>query len=122
MATVRGMSLKISSVLQAVVAVALGGLLGFMALWLREMGMIFAGATLTVLVAFYASSARLTDAGWLLLAAGVVPGLILARSGLEAVLRPSIEVGPDTWILLLIAIVVASAGGLILYSRAARDA
>jgi hypothetical protein len=103
---------------EPLLAAALGGLLGFMALWLREMGWIFSGAIALVLVAFYILRNRRASVGWLLIAAGAVPAMIVGQNGVEAVLDPSIEVGVDTWVMLAVALAVASAGGLVLYLAA----
>lgn len=109
-----------SDLVGSVLAAAIGGLLGFIALWLREMGWAFAAATTVVLVAFYVSRNRIASIGWLLLAGGGVPALILARNGLEAILDRSIEVGVDTWVMLSVAVTIAAAGALTLYVVATR--
>ncbi|HEX7172322.1 MAG TPA: hypothetical protein VF365_06935 [Candidatus Limnocylindria bacterium] len=103
-----------SSVGEALLAAILGGILGFLALFLREIGWVFSGAMALVLIAFYLSRNRPASVGWLLLAGGAIPGLILGRNGFEAIVDPSIEVGLDTWVMLAIALIVAAAGGLIL--------
>lgn len=103
---------------ESLLAAALGGLLGFLAIWLREMGWIFSGAMAVVLAAFYIARHRRASVGWLLLAAGAVPAVILGRNGLAAIVDPSIQVGGDTWVMLAVALAVASAGGLVLYVAA----
>jgi hypothetical protein len=100
----------------ALVAAALGAILGFLALFLRELGWLLAAGGLTYLISAYVRMRRVADVGWLLLAAGASPGLILARNGLTSVLDPAVEVGIDTWIALAFASSVAAAGGLILYA------
>lgn len=96
---------------ESLLAAAIGGILGFLALWLREMGWIFSGAMALVLAAFYISRNRRASVGWLLLAAGAVPALILGRSGLQAIVDPAIQVGVDTWGMLAVAVAVGAPAG-----------
>jgi hypothetical protein len=103
-----------SSVGEAVLAAILGSFLGFLALFLREIGWVFSGGMALVLIAFYLSRDRPASVGWLLLAGGAIPSLILGRNGFEAIVDPSIEVGLDTWVMLAFALFVAAAGGITL--------
>ena len=105
-----------SSPISALFAVGFGAVFGFLALFLREMGWVLAAVGMTFLSAVYVRQRRLPDIGWLLLAAGVTPALILARNGLNAVLDPAVDVGIDTWLLLVAAISIAVVGGLVLYA------
>lgn len=95
-------------------AVGIGGILGFLALFLREIGWFLSGALSGVLIGFYVSQRRTSDAGWLLVGGGGVPALILRRNAFAATVDPSSAVGLDTWIMLLAAIGIASIGILIL--------
>lgn len=101
---------------QSLSAAILGGILGFLAPLLPELGWLLVGATAAAAIALYVSQHRMSDVGWLLLAGGGVPALILGRNGFVAIVDPSVEVGVDTWIMLLVMLLVASVGGLVLYA------
>lgn len=97
-------------VTQALMAMILGGLLGYLAMRLYEMGIVFALAMAGVLAAFYVTRGRAADVGWLLLGIGAAPGWILGSNALRAVTDPSWEVDLTTWVGLLVAIGVSGFG------------
>lgn len=94
-------------------AAAIGVALGFLALFLREMGLVLAGVVLLGLSFFYVRTGRISDLGWLLVAAGAVPALILGRNAVTSIVDPAVEVGADTWLLLALFASVAVAGGAV---------
>lgn len=100
----------------AVLALLIGGLLGYIALILREMGWAIAGGTAGLLSLFYWARRRRADAGWLLIGVGAVPTAILGRNGFVALVDPSMEVGPDTWVMLAVAAAIGVAGALVVYA------
>ena len=61
-----------SRVAAGATAAAIGAVLGFLALFLREMGLALAEVVLLGLTLFYAHAGRISDLGWLLVAAGAV--------------------------------------------------
>jgi hypothetical protein len=103
----------------ALFAFLLGSVLGFLSLFLREMGWVLGGLALTGMSLFYATRGRTPDAGWLLVAAGLTPAALSGRIVVIAITDPAVEVGPDTWVALLVASGVAAVGAIILY--ASRD-
>lgn len=109
-----------ASITKVLVSAAIGAVLGFLALRLGEVGWALAGALLAAMSVYYASRRMYLELGWMVLAAGLAPGLILARNGLTAILDPAVEVGLDTWLMLTIAIVATVVGGLLVTSAASR--
>lgn len=99
------------------VAAVLGAVLGFLALFMREMGLALAAVTLMGLIIFFVRSGRSDDVGWVLLAAGLAPALILGRNAITTLIDPAVEVGGDTWLLLAAFALVASAGAIVAISR-----
>ncbi len=102
-----------SSLAGGIVAAIIGGIVGFLGLFLREMGLVLAAVVVVIASLSYVRSGRGRDVGWLLLGAGVVPTVILGRNALTAYVDPAVEVGPDTWLLLAGFAVVASAGAIV---------
>lgn len=94
----------------------LGGLLGYIALILREMGWAIAVVVAALLTAFYWSRGRRSDVGWVLVGLGVVPSFILGRNGLVTLIDPAMEVGFDTWLMLGVALVIAAIGALVVFA------
>lgn len=107
-----------SRVAGAILAVLLGGLLGYIALILREMGWAIAVVVAALLTAFYWSRGRRSDVGWVLVGLGVVPSTILGRNGLVASVDPAMEVGFDTWLMLGVALAIAAFGALVVFATA----
>ena len=103
----------------AVFAFLLGSIVGFLSLFLRETGWVLGGLVLTGLSLYYATRGRTPDAGWLLIAAGLTPAAVMGRIVLTAITDPAVEIGPDTWVALLVALGVAAVGAIVLY--ASRD-
>lgn len=105
-----------SRVAGAVLALLIGGVLGYIALILREMGWAIAAVTAVLLSLFYWAGGRRPDAGWLLIGVGAVPAVILGRNGFVALVDPSMEVGPDTWVMLAVAAAIGVTGALVVYA------
>ena len=109
-----------NSFMRAAVAAGIGGMLGFLAVRLNDIGWAFSAATVVVLSAYYVVNGRRADVAWLLVAAGLVPGLFLARGGFIALVDPAVEVGLDTWIMLAVATAVAAVGALVVYTATSK--
>ncbi|MBA2632634.1 MAG: hypothetical protein H0U86_06485 [Chloroflexi bacterium] len=97
-------------------ALVLGGILGYIALILREMGWAIAAVVTGLLGLFYWTRGRQTNIGWLLVGLGAVPAVILGRNGLVAFVDPSMEVGQDTWVMLAVAVAIGVVGALVIYA------
>ncbi len=102
-----------SSLAGGILAAIIGGIAGFLGLFLREMGLVLASVVVVAVSLYYVRSGRGRDVGWLLLGTGTVPTAILARNALTAYVDPAVEIGPDTWLLLAGFAVVAAAGALV---------
>ena len=105
----------------AVFATLLGSIVGFLSLFLRETGWVLGGLVLIGLSLYYATRGRTPDAGWLLVAAGLTPTVVLGRIVVTAITDPAVETGTDTWVALLIALGVAAVGAIVLYGSRGRD-
>ena len=103
-------------------AFLLGAILGFLSLFLREVGWVLGGLLLIGLSLYYATRGRTPDAGWLLVAAGLTPAVVLGRIVATAVTDPAVETGLDTWVALLVALSVAAVGAIVLYTSRDRRA
>lgn len=97
-----------------VLPVLIGGLAGFIGLWMREPGQVLAAAVVVVMSAVYAVRRRWVDIGLLLCAAGIVPGAILGRNILTAVTDPAVAVHDDTYVLFGVALAMLIGGLLVL--------
>jgi hypothetical protein len=102
--------------LQAAVAFTIGGIVGFLALRLNELGWWFGAGVLAIMSGFYVVRRRQADTGWLLIGAGTIPGLFLMRNAVLAVTDPAVETSLDTWIMLAIAAILAMAGALMAHA------
>ena len=111
-----------SSAASALFAFLLGSILGFLSLFLREVGGVLGGLLLIGLSLYYATRGRTPDAGWLLVAAGLTPAVVLGRIVASAIIDPAVETGPDTWVSLLVALGVAAVGAIVLYASLDRHA
>ncbi len=98
-------------------AVLIGAVAGFAGLWLRELGWILLTVTLTGLTILYVVQRRIAAIGWLYLAAGTVPTLILGRNILTTFMDPAVEVGPDTYAFMAVAVTIAGVGAIILLAQ-----
>lgn len=105
-----------NSARQAAVAFAIGGIVGFLALRLNELGWGLAAAVLAIMSAYYVYRRRQADAGWLVIGAGLIPGFFLVRNAAIAVIDPAVETSSDTWVMLAMAVILAMAGALTLYA------
>ena len=105
-----------TKLMQAAVAFAIGGTVGFLALRLNELGSWLGAAVLAIMSVYYVYRRRQADAGWLVIGAGLIPGLFLMRNAAIAVIDPAVETSPDTWLMLAIAAILAMAGALTLYA------
>jgi 4-hydroxybenzoate polyprenyltransferase len=101
---------------EAAVAFAIGGIVGYLALRLNELGWWFGAAVLAIMSIYYVVRKRQADTGWLLIGAGVIPGLFLLRNAVLAIIDPAVETSFDTWIMLAIAAILAMAGALTVYA------
>lgn len=81
------------------------------------MGWAIAAVVTGLLSLFYWTRGRQTDVGWLLVGLGAVPAAILGRNGFVAFVDPSMEVGPDTWVMLAVAVLIGVVGALVIYAR-----
>lgn len=93
-----------------ILSAVIGGVAGFLALFLREMGLAFGAAVLIGLSIYYVRSDRSGDVGWLLAVAGLIPAIILGRNAATSVFDPAVDVGRDTWLLFAVFAAVAVAG------------
>ena len=98
------------------VAAAIGASLGFLALRVGEVGWALAALLLSVMSVYYAAQGKRVELGWMLIGAGLAPGLILARNVLTAFADPAVSVYWDTWVMLGIAAGTTALGLLILGS------
>ena len=105
-----------SSAASALFAFLLGAILGFLSLFLRETGLVLGGLVLTGLSLYYVTNSRTPDAGWLLIAAGLTPAALLGRTVVTAMTDPAVELGPDTWVALLVALGVTAVGAIVVYA------
>ncbi len=99
----------------ATLAALLGGISGFLALFLREFGLVLAVVVLAPLGVYYVRGGRTQDVGWMLVGAGVVPTGILGRNVIATMVDPAWEVGRETYVFLAVFGIVAAVGGLVLY-------
>lgn len=102
---------------RAGLALAFGAVLGFVSIFLREIGLLFALAFAAVLIAFYVRQRRGGDAGWLLVGAGGVPLLLVGRPVLASLIGPGdVTVGLESYVAVAVAATVVVLGGLWVYA------
>lgn len=106
----------------SLLAIVTGAVLGYLALFLREIGWLLGAGVALALGTFYVRARRGADLGWLLVGAGAIPALVLGSNAIQAKLEPSIEVGRDTWIMAGVGVAVVLTGLVVLtVSRVRRD-
>ncbi len=106
-----------SKLANGIFAGLLGGIVGFLALFLREIGMISGAIVLAAMCLYHFRNQRANDAGWLLFGAGLVPALFLGRNAVTSIVDPAVQVGPDTWMLLTVFVAVALVGAFVASRR-----